>query len=448
MDMAPINNIQQRGMKRSSAKKIPELEDHDIHPTTGFLPSAPLPLQRLPKYYEPWEVVLDDLQRLLLAGRLRERVRAIPPLDTTLLSTRREWQRAYLVLSFLGQGYIWGKNQDAEEKVPKCIAIPWLRACDELELKPIITYAAVELYNFKLLDPSGPWDLSNMCILHTFSGGMDEAWFFLVSIAIEAAGAPALPAILKALHAVEDEDLKSLSEALSVIADVTEKITGILKKMYEKTDAHIFFNRVRPYMNGWEKAENLPNGVLYEGVLSTKRGVPNGIHTDAGIYGKYAGGSAGQSSLIHVLDCALDVTHKPMPGSDPTKQVNFIHEMRNYMPGPHKKFVYAVADSYSIKDYITNLPSKSAGVADLVHLFNKCVDGMKAFRNTHIQMVSVYIVSQANKFKEVGSAGVPPQVQSERLQNGLLARGTGGTNLIPFLKQSRDETDAAKIAKT
>ncbi|KAI8618651.1 Indoleamine 2,3-dioxygenase [Chytriomyces sp. MP71] len=430
--MPPVES----GTKRDSRKSIPQLKDYDIHPVTGFLPSDPLPLTRLPKFYEAWELVLDDLQRLLLAGRLRDKVRSLPTLeDMSHLTSRRDWQRAYLIPSV------------GKKKVPKCIAIPWLKVCDYLEVKPIVTYASVCLYNFKLLDPTAPWDLSNLCILHTFSCSMDEAWFFLVSIAIEAAGAPALPAIVRALHAVENDDTKSLMEALAVIADVTEKITVLLKRMYEKTDAHIFFNRVRPYMNGWEKAENMPDGVLYEGVLSATNGVPNGKVTDLGVYGKYAGGSAGQSSLIHVLDCVLDVVHKPMPGSDRKKMINFIHEMRNYMPGSHRRFIEAVTDSYSIKgaDYIESLPRRSSGASELTSLFNRCVEGMKSFRNTHIQMVSVYIVSQANKRKDVGNAGIPAQVQTERLQNGLLARGTGGTNLIPFLKQSRDETDAAKI---
>jgi indoleamine 2,3-dioxygenase len=64
---------------------------------------------------QPWELVLDDLQRLLLAGRLRERVRALPLLEVSHLKTLREWQRAYLVLSFIGQAYVWGKNEPAEE---------------------------------------------------------------------------------------------------------------------------------------------------------------------------------------------------------------------------------------------------------------------------------------------------------------------------------------------
>lgn len=113
-----------------------------------------------------------------------------------------------------------------------------------------------------------------------------------------------------------------------------------------QTDAHIFFNRVRPYMNGWEKSEDLPNGVLYQGVQRLKSSnIPNGEKTPNGTYGKYAGGSAGQSSLIHVLDVAFGVVHTPVGANG----VNFIHEMRSYMPGPHRKFVEDLAASYSMK---------------------------------------------------------------------------------------------------
>ncbi|KAI8614081.1 hypothetical protein BC830DRAFT_413534 [Chytriomyces sp. MP71] len=61
------------GTKRDSKKRIPQLKDYDINPFTGFLPFDPLPLTRLPKFYEAWELVLDDLQRLLLAGRFRDK---------------------------------------------------------------------------------------------------------------------------------------------------------------------------------------------------------------------------------------------------------------------------------------------------------------------------------------------------------------------------------------
>lgn len=59
------------------ALSISRLEDYDIDPVTGFLPRIP-PLKRLPNpYYQPWEDVVDDLNGLLLAGRLRERVHEV-----------------------------------------------------------------------------------------------------------------------------------------------------------------------------------------------------------------------------------------------------------------------------------------------------------------------------------------------------------------------------------
>jgi indoleamine 2,3-dioxygenase len=53
------------------------LEEYDISPITGFLPPEP-PLRRLPNpYFDPWESTMDDFNALLLAGRLRERVRKV-----------------------------------------------------------------------------------------------------------------------------------------------------------------------------------------------------------------------------------------------------------------------------------------------------------------------------------------------------------------------------------
>ncbi|KAI8841226.1 Indoleamine 2,3-dioxygenase [Chytridium lagenaria] len=380
---------------------IPKLTDYGIHPQHGFLPADPPPLRRLPAYFEPWESILDILRTLLLAGQLRDRVnkRKLELLDVSRVTSTREWQRAYLVLSFIGQAYVWGKNEEAVEVLPEAIAVPWCKACEVLELKPVITYSV----NMAC----------NMGMQHIFSGGMDEEWFFLISVGIEAAGAPALPAIIQCLKSIENNDLKALSEGLHIIHEAINKITTVLMRMYEKTDPHVFFHRVRPYMNGWEKSDDLPKGVLYEGVK--RQGcVPNGEEIweengRKGTYGKYAGASAGQSTLIHVLDVALGVSHDK-PEVQKSRAVSVIHEMRNYMPGPHRRFIDAVAESYSIRSFI--------------HIFNKCVEGMRAFRDKHIQMVTVYIVIPARKRR---------------------TRGTGGTNLIPFLKQTRNETRAAMI---
>ncbi|KAJ3064137.1 hypothetical protein HK102_008277, partial [Quaeritorhiza haematococci] len=246
--------------------QVPRLEDYGIHPQHGFLAVDPPPLKRLPSYYEPWESLLDNLQALLLADRLRESVRKLPILDTSKLRTQRQWERAYVVLSFLGHSYVWGNTVDISDRVPATIAKPWVTVSARLGLKPVVSYSAVELFNYKLLDPHGPYDLSNLALLHTFTGSMDEAWFFLVSLAIEAAGGRALPALLDAMRAVTRDDLEDLRRHLQEVAGILPELTKILVRMYEKNDPHVFYHRVRPYVAGWENSLHLPDGLLYEGV--------------------------------------------------------------------------------------------------------------------------------------------------------------------------------------
>ena len=53
---------------------IPELEDYDISPLTGFMPEE-TPLERLEDpYYASWERIMDKFHGLRLAGRLREAI--------------------------------------------------------------------------------------------------------------------------------------------------------------------------------------------------------------------------------------------------------------------------------------------------------------------------------------------------------------------------------------
>lgn len=69
-----------------------KLEDYDISPITGFLPAEP-PLRRLTNpYFEAWESTMDDFNALLLAGRLRERVRKVNIVNFSIVWIgRKSW---------------------------------------------------------------------------------------------------------------------------------------------------------------------------------------------------------------------------------------------------------------------------------------------------------------------------------------------------------------------
>lgn len=86
----------------------PEIESN------GFLPDE-LPLELLPDpYYRPWELLIKNLPTLLREKTIRARVHELPVLSVSHLKTTSEWRRAYVILSFLAHGYIWGGDHASE----------------------------------------------------------------------------------------------------------------------------------------------------------------------------------------------------------------------------------------------------------------------------------------------------------------------------------------------
>lgn len=95
---------------------LPRLEDYGISPEYGFLPSE-LPLEVLPDpYYNRWEAIVANLQALLLSRRLKGVLHQLPILSTSRLHHPAEWRRAYMLLSFMTHGYIWGGDKPEEAR--------------------------------------------------------------------------------------------------------------------------------------------------------------------------------------------------------------------------------------------------------------------------------------------------------------------------------------------
>jgi len=80
----------------------------------GFLPAEP-PLHRLPQeYYQPWELVIEQLPQSIEEQSIRQRIDELPVLDTHYLESESEWQRAYSMLAIMAQGYIWTGPEPSE----------------------------------------------------------------------------------------------------------------------------------------------------------------------------------------------------------------------------------------------------------------------------------------------------------------------------------------------
>ncbi|XP_030836821.1 indoleamine 2,3-dioxygenase 1 [Strongylocentrotus purpuratus] len=182
--------------------------------------------------------------------------------------------------------------------------------------------------------------------------------------------------------------------------------------MSEGCRPHVFFNVFRPYIAGWDskpfKKKNL-KGLIYEGVSKEPF--------------NFTGLSAAQSSTLPCLDAAFGVVHKE-------KEDKSRRFFQDYMPKPHRDLIAAITSGPSIKDYIHSSDSPES-----LETYNDCLQAMKSFRDSHLQIVTRFIINMAHQKTGPGSSSKG-------------ATGTGGTDLMTFLKGLRDSTLRAMLRTT
>lgn len=135
------------------------------------------------------------------------------------LTQQQQQRRAFSILCFLANGYVWASREEPEaaNRIPDSIAVPFLQISEVLGLSPVVCHASVVLWNWTRIDPRGPLELDNVRTLHLYSGSMDESWFYLVTAAVEIAAVPAIPAIVGAFEAVRRRDPEGLAKNLEKV---------------------------------------------------------------------------------------------------------------------------------------------------------------------------------------------------------------------------------------
>ena len=354
----------------------------------GFMPERNL--DRLPKYFEPWEAIADKLPQHNRMRTLEAAVDALPMLDVSRLRGKAELRRAYTVLGFISHSYIhgrsvpfykWFSSKDEEaasgptaqprDRLPVQLAAPWLRVSEELEIAPVLTHAAVDLWNWRLVDPTKPLSVDNLRCRVTATGGMGEEYFYLLVTAMEARAASLVPRcflVADYIKAGRDDDLVRL---LNEIASCLRDFCTIFARSRKLVDKDFFFLIHRPFLQGFQTETSL-DGVEFEigeGKTRTLR---------------LKGGSAAQSSVIQMFDLVLGV-------DQPRLVSRFQAEMWAYMPGKHRLF---------LQDLQKRLAGGSLGAhvkelqkSPLTAAFNRAVDGLKLFRQTHLDIAKRYIQS-------------------------------------------------------
>ncbi|OQE46509.1 hypothetical protein PENCOP_c001G01474 [Penicillium coprophilum] len=385
----------------------------------GFLQDS-LPLARLSNpYYKTWEDIASQLPNLIQTSQIRGKIDDMPVYTTENLQNEPEWRRAC--------------------RLPPSISKPFLEISAHLELPPCATYAGLTLWNFIPSNPEADiTDPDNLHVQTSFTGTKDEEWFMVISVAVEAKGIKLISLMRDAFKAVAANDVDLLTALLCRFADGLCDLTLTLKRMYEHNKPSVFFHQLRPFLAGSKNMAHagLPNGVYYD--VGDSDGVERPEH-----WLQLSGGSNAQSSLIQALDIFLGIKHSATDGKQASGP-SFIQQMRHYMPGPHRRFLEDLSARSKVRSFILDSP-----VQPLKDAYNAAVNELKSFRDTHIQMVTRYIVMasrQPNPVEQAKGRMNLATASSQMKETGTKTKlaGTGGTDLIPFLKRTRDTVQDAK----
>ncbi|XP_056148479.1 indoleamine 2,3-dioxygenase 1 [Lampris incognitus] len=397
--------------------KDPSFSLHPYHVSEelGFI--LPAPLGELPPYYQPWMDIALHVPELVHSHELRSCIHKMPLLSSHFLEEHRELRLAHLALSVMTMGYVWQEGENnTVEALPRCLAVPYWEVSKRLGLPPIFTHADGVLANWKKRDPEGPLDMENLDLLVALPGGDSVRGFFMVTLLVELAGAPAMKNIPAVVNGVSRGDAEAVIKALEDIAESIQNMMDALKLMHVHVEPSVFYGIMRIFLSGWRDNPCMPKGLVYEG-----------IHEEPM---EYSGGSAAQSSLLHCLDELLGVKHEEKPGA-------FLTRMRNYMPPAHKQLIQDISLQPSVRSFVQEQASEH-----LSRAFNLCVTKLVALRSYHINVVSRFITMPAARARQLRKDSQVLE-EEETVSRGPVAleeRGTGGSGIMSFLKTVRDQT--------
>ncbi|KAK2459908.1 hypothetical protein APHAL10511_008108 [Amanita phalloides] len=470
--------------------------DFDVDTRTGFMPPHP-PLPRLPPQWDPWESLLDAAQSTPLqlgskpdlspaekhASKIWRRRLAEMPLLPTISMRGDEvlLRRAHLVLAWLLHFYVHstpvpGPPEEGETRViPRTLSVPLLRVCAILELPPVLTYADTVLYNWGIQPtPDSPSQsqsqsqsepefasltripITTTTPLHSrtlFTSSPTEQEFYLLSARIELIGIRALELMrltLDELFVGDDIALTRITRFLLELRTVVQAMTAELRTIRARgCDPDVFYRQVRPWLRGLDADKG--RRWVFEGYNDDDddddEGKGETEEEEMSRPVELSGPSAGQSTMIHALDIFLGTdkgSHTVLPlvssSSSPTAtteratHVSFLTRMRQYMPRHHRRFLSHLASSpWPLRVQVVALAEAGTNV-EIVEAYNGAVRALKEFRDAHLAVVALYIVGPARRAQQEAR-----EARTESL------RGTGGTDVVRFLKQVRDDTAQSNV---
>ena len=342
-------------------------------------------------------------------------------------------RRSHLVLAYILHFYVHSIPPTDPVFIPRSITLPLLHISKTLDIPPILTYSDTVLYNWGFkTNPKSRHDvapgLDNIRSQTMFTRLVDEEEFYLCSARIELRGVEILEMMRMTMNETfigDDIAVRRITEHLNTIAAALGELKSLLLSVKNLCDPDVYYNEVRPWLRG-------------EDSFKTKRKwIFEGVDEDPDLRPptELSGPSAGQSSIIHAFDIFLGVDHRATSPGKPS----LMTRMQIYMPKNHRLFLdHLKSNPRPLRMFVMDRNDEALSIA-----FNRSVMALKEFRDAHMTIAALYIIGPARRatkrMEGVEETGKNPGKPRQPM------KGTGGTDLIKFLKDTRNRTMEATI---
>lgn len=114
------------------------------------------------------------------------------------------------------------------------------------------------------------------------------------------------------------------------------------------------------------------------------------------------------------------------------------------MPPAHKQLIQDISLQPSLRGFVQQQASERLNQA-----FHLCVTRILSLRSYHINVVSRFITVPAARARQLRKQGLDLEGEMiSRAPTALEERGTGGSGIMTFLKDVRDQTKDALLPET
>jgi indoleamine 2,3-dioxygenase len=202
----------------------------------------------------------------------------------------------------------------------------------------------------------------------------------------------------------------------------------------------MFYNQISPWLLG---PEFDPSGRIWQWEGSEE------VQDSAELLTKISSPTAGQSPTVPTIDAYLGLEEND-------SKRDFLDRVRVYMTRPHEAYLQHLrSNGRPIRSFVENISKRHGAFSPVVTAYNAAVMAMKRFRDSHLVIVSKYIIVPASRHAMKSDEGIgdttsdnPSSANGETIgSDASTDKKLGqGNQLMSFLKGFRDLTERTHVS--